>query len=196
LLVMSPEMPIPTPESLVPADPFLAKPQKANSRTRTLFQQSSQAAILLACALASYLLISHFLVQSVRVVGMSMVPTLQDSQFYLLNRWVLHFRAPHRSEIVVLRDPLDGGFAVKRVIAQSGDSVYLTDGNIYINGKKIDEPYLPAGTLTFASSRFRDQLFKCRPGQFFVLGDNRANSLDSRAYGPVSQRDILGLIIH
>ena len=58
-----------------------------------------------ACALLSYYLISHYLVQSVRVIGMSMVPTLHDSQLYLLNRWVLHVRAPARSEIVVLRDP-------------------------------------------------------------------------------------------
>ncbi len=188
-------MPIPTPESLAPADPFLAQTQKTSAKGRSWFQQSSQVLALLVCAFASYLFISHFLVQSVRVVGLSMVPTLQDSQFYLLNRWVLHFRAPHRSEIVVLRDPLDGGFAVKRVIAQAGDSIYLTDGYVYLNGKKLEEPYLPAGTLTFSSPRFRDQLFKVRPGQFFVLGDNRANSLDSRFYGPVARRDILGLII-
>jgi signal peptidase I len=125
-----------------------------------------------------------------------MVPTLQDSQFYLLNRWVLHVRAPQRSEIVVLRDPLDGGFAVKRVIAVAGDSVYLRGGYLYVNGQRLDEPYLPPGTLTFTSSPLPDQLFKCKVGQYFVLGDNRSNSLDSRTYGPVSRRDILGLIIH
>jgi len=151
---------------------------------------------LLACAFTSYFLISHFLVQSVRVVGMSMVPTLQDSQFYLLNRWVLHFRPPQRSEIVVLRDPLDGGFAVKRVVGVAGDSIYLSNGYIYVNGAKLDEPYLDSGTLTFTSSDARTQLFTCRPGEYFVLGDNRGNSLDSRAYGPVSRRNILGLIIH
>jgi signal peptidase I len=150
---------------------------------------------VLACALASYYLISHFLVQSVRVVGMSMVPTLQDSQFYLLNRWVLHFRAPQRSEIVVLRDPLDGGFAVKRIVGVAGDAVYLNEGHVYINGAPLDESYLPAGTLTFTSSNARSQLFKCRAGQFFVMGDNRSNSLDSRTYGPVSRQDILGLIV-
>lgn len=167
----------------------------SSGRGRSLVRQFSQAMALLACALTSYYLISHFLVQSVRVVGMSMVPTLRDSQFYLLNRWVLHVRAPHRSEIVVLRDPLDGGFAVKRVVAVAGDSVFVNDGYIYLNGARLDEPYLPEGTLTFPSSNARSQLFKCRPDQYFVLGDNRGNSLDSRTYGPVSRRDILGLII-
>lgn len=142
---MSPELPIATPESLAQPQPFLARPAKAVLKARSLLQQFGRAFALLFCVLASYYLISHFFVQSVRVVGTSMVPTLQDSQFYLLNRWVLHFRAPQRSEIVVLRDPLDGGFAVKRVIAVAGDSVYLNDGRIYVNGEKLTESYLPSG---------------------------------------------------
>jgi signal peptidase I len=189
-------MPIATPESLSRSEPFLPQPSRAPTRSRWLLRQCGQGMALLICALFSYFLISHFFVQSVRVVGLSMVPTLEDSRFYLLNRWVLHFRAPRPSEVVVLRDPLDGGFAVKRVVAVSGDSVYLNNGFLYVNGRKLDEPYLPAGTLTFTSSDARDQLFKCQGGQFFVLGDNRGNSLDSRTYGPVSRRDILGLIIH
>jgi len=189
-------MPIIPPDSLSATEPFLAQSSKQSSRNASLFQQFRQGGALLVCALLSYLLISHFCVQSVRVVGMSMLPTLHDSQFYLLNRWVLHFRPPQASEIVVLRDPLDGGFAVKRVIAIAGDSVYLADGAVYLNGKKLFEPYLPVGTKTFTTSLLKDQLFKCGPGQYFVLGDNRSNSLDSRAYGPVSRRDILGLIVH
>ena len=188
----SPELPLATTDS-VAAQPLLAR--SSGSKIALLLARFSRGTALVACALASYLLISHFLVQSVRVVGVSMVPTLQDSQMYLLNRWVLHFRAPHRSEIVVLRDPLDGGFAVKRVVAVAGDSVYLNGGSVYVNGAKIEETYLPQGTMTFTASRLGDQLFKCQPGQYFVLGDNRGNSLDSRVYGPVLRRDILGLII-
>jgi len=187
-------MPVPSSESLAPAAPLFAEP-KERATPRPWFQPFVHGLTLILCALLSYYFISHYLVQSVRVVGMSMVPTLQDSQFYLLNRWVLHLRAPQRAEIVVLRDPLDGGFAVKRVIGTSGDSIYLNDGQIYVNGQKLAESYLPAGTLTFPCSRVRDQLFKCQAGQFFVLGDNRGNSLDSRTYGPVSRRDILGLIV-
>lgn len=189
---MSPQMPVPDVESLTRPQPFLTPPQPAKTR---LFHQFTQGITLAACALLSYYLISHYLVQTVRVIGMSMVPTLHDSQLYLLNRWVLHVRPPARSEIVVLRDPLDGGFAVKRVVGVAGDSIYLRKGEIFLNGKKLAESYLPPGTPTFPSGPVKDQLFQCKPGQFFVLGDNRANSLDSRVYGPVSKRDILGLIV-
>lgn len=188
-------MPIATSEALPRQASFLVESVRSRRRSWTLLRQFSQAVAILACALTSYYLISHFLVQSVRVVGMSMVPALQDSQFYLLNRWVLHFRPPQRTEIVVLKDPLDGGFAVKRVVAVAGDSVYLSDGDVYINGTKLKEQYLPAGTPTFTSSDAKTQLFKCQPGQYFVMGDNRSNSLDSRTYGPVPRQNILGLII-
>jgi signal peptidase I len=182
-------------DSLSASEPFLSQPSKQTSKVASLFQQLRQGCALLVCALASYLLISNFCVQSVRVVGMSMLPTLRDSQFYLLNRWVLHFRPPQPSEIVVLRDPLDGGFAVKRVVAVAGDSVYLAHGAVYVNGKRLSETYLPFGTKTFTTSQVKDQLFKCGVGQFFVLGDNRGNSLDSRTYGPISRGSILGLIV-
>lgn len=130
------------------------------------------------------------------VVGQSMVPTLADSNRYLLNRWVYRVRAPQKSDIVVLRDPLDNGFSVKRIVATSGDSVYLSEGSIYVNGRRLNEPYLSAGTHTFATSKTSERLFKCGPDQFFVLGDNRQNSVDSRMYGPVPRQNILGLLVH
>ncbi len=146
-------------------------------------------------AVVSYLAISHFLLQSVTVVGRSMVPTLFDSQRYLLNRWVYRLRAPARSDIVVIRDPSDNGFSVKRVIATPGDSVYLKNGSVYLNGCKLIEPYLAPHTPTFTDSKYSDQLILCGKNQYFLLGDNRLNSVDSRTYGPVPRRNILGPVI-
>ena len=71
----------------------------------------------------------------------------------------------------------------------------MKDGRVYVNGCKLDEPYLAPGTPTFTDSKYRDQLILCGKDQFFVLGDNRLNSIDSRAYGPVPRRNILGPII-
>ena len=149
---------------------------------------------MLGLGILSYFLISQFLVRSVRVSGVSMVPTLHDSERYLLNRWIFHFRCPRRADIVVLQDPADHGFSVKRVIAVGGDSVSFKRGEVYVNGEKIAETYLAPRTLTFPHPRTAIENFTCAPEQYFVLGDNRNNSVDSRAYGPVPRRNILGLI--
>src|SRR3974377_1625494 len=79
------------------------------SRSRKLLWQLQQLVALAVLAFGSYLLISHFLRQSVTVVGMSMAPTLTDSERYLLNRWIFHVRDPQQSDVVVLRDPADNG---------------------------------------------------------------------------------------
>ena len=158
-------------------------------------RQSWQCVLVATMAMASYLIISHYLLQTVKVVGRSMIPTLHDSQSYLLNRWIYHVHAPRHSDIVVLRDPSDNGFSIKRVIAAPGDSIYLKDGNVFVNGSKLKETYLAPGTHTFANSTYRDQLILCGADQFFVLGDNRSNSIDSRLYGPVPRKNILGPIV-
>ncbi len=145
--------------------------------------------------LASYFLVSHFFLQSVRVVGSSMAPTLRDADCYLLNRCVYRFRAPQRGEVVVIRDPLDQGFDIKRVIAGPGDLVYLKDGRVYVNGRELSEPYLPPGTLTYGYRYYDGRCIHCGPGECFVLGDNRRNSTDSRVFGPVPRSSVLGLVI-
>ena len=163
------------------------------SPTRIL-RQSFQWLALLVLATASYSLISRFLLQSVKVVGQSMVPTLYDSQHCLLQRWVYQLHAPRHSDVVVLRDPSDNGFAVKRIIATPGDSIYFKDANVYVNGCKLKEPYLAPGTPTFTDSKYRNELILCGRDQSFVLGDNRLNSVDSRMYGPVPHTNILGRV--
>jgi signal peptidase I len=162
---------------------------------RSILRQSIQFLVVALLATVCYFLISKFVLQSVTVVGRSMVPTLYDSQHYLLNRWIYYVHAPRHSDVVVLRDPSDNGFSVKRIIATPGDSIYLKDGGVYVNGCKLREAYLAPGTPTFTDSKYRDQLILCGKDQYFLLGDNRLNSVDSRAYGPVPRRNILGPII-
>ena len=169
--------------------------RRARTPAGSILRQTVQCLVVMVSAVASYLIISNFLLQSVRVAGRSMMPSLADSQRYLLNRWIYRVHAPRHSDIVVLRDPGDDGFSVKRVIATPGDSIYLKGGSVYLNGCKLNEPYLAPGTRTFSDSKYLDQLFLCGKDQFFVLGDNRANSIDSRAYGPVPRRNILGPLI-
>jgi len=160
-----------------------------------LMSQVLQSGLIILAALVSYYVISHYFLQSVRVSGVSMQPTLRNSQHCFLNRWIFHVRSPARGDVVVIRDPQDGSLAVKRIVGVGGDTVSLGSGPVLLNGKVLNEPYLPQGTKTFPGPQFREQTLKCPPGEFIVLGDNRNNSSDSRTYGTVPRRDILGLII-
>jgi signal peptidase I len=161
-----------------------------------LRRQLTQCGVVTVLALAGYLIISHFILQSVRVVGVSMTPTLKNSGFYLLNRCVYLVRKPQPNDIVVIRDPLDQSFSVKRIIAGNGDAVYLKAGRVYVNGRALTEPYLSPNMPTYTYERQPEMVVRCRKDEYFLLGDNRLNSTDSRAYGPVPRQNILGAIIH
>jgi signal peptidase I len=195
VLLMLAVMPITNSESISACPAAAPLRRKARVQRRSILQQSFQLLAALVLAAASYFLISQFLLQSVKVVGRSMVPTLYDSERYLLNRWVYHVHAPRHSDVVVLRDPSDNGFSVKRIIAVPGDSIYLKDGSVYVNGCKLNEGYLAPGTPTFTDSKYANQLILCGKDHYFLLGDNRKNSVDSRTYGPVPRRNIVGPII-
>jgi signal peptidase I len=165
-------------------------------RNITPRQQFVQCLVVAVLAVVCYAIISTFFLQSVTVVGRSMTPTLQDSQRYLLNRWIFYCRSPRQSDVVVLRDLIDNSLSVKRVIATPGQTVQLRHGRVYINDEQLVEPYLAPGMATFTYSAQNEQSFTCGKDQYFVLGDNRSNSADSRMYGPVPRANIQGLIIH
>jgi signal peptidase I len=150
---------------------------------------------LAGLGMANYQLITHFVFQSVQVDGQSMSPTLQNSGSYWLNRLAYVGSGPHRSDIVALKDPEDDVLVVKRIIALPGQSVYLDHGKVYVDGRALDEPYLPDKTLTFACEKNESEFFVMGKNEFFVLGDNRCNSTDSRIFGPVPRRNILGKLM-
>jgi signal peptidase I len=162
---------------------------------RSILKQTLTCALIAALAYGAFQFTTHYVLQSVQVVGASMSPTLHDSERYLLNRWVYHLRDPKPTDIVVLRDPADNCYAVKRIVAKQGDTVFVKDGQLFINGALINEPYLAPNTRTFAGPKSREQMWICGVNQFFVLGDNRNNSADSRIYGAVSRESILGMVM-
>lgn len=173
--------------SVVVAKPIPTPAQAPRRRHVTLV-----LAVLLFCS-ASYFLVSRFVVTAVVVEGRSMYPTLQHGDRCLLDRWTLNRRSPRRGELVVIRDPGHDDYAVKRVVALPGEAIHLKDGVVYLNGEKLDEPYLMEDCQT-VNPGSNDQYVLLGSGQYFVLGDNREQSEDSRFYGPLQRRNIVGLI--
>lgn len=161
----------------------------------TPLQQMLQLLCATGVAFASYFVATHFVFQTVIVDGDSMHPTLRNSQSFILNRVELYFREPQWGDIVVLKDPEDGGLSIKRIVAVSGQSVQLLGGGVYVNGTKLTERYLRPGIKTFSYHVYDGEKFNCGDKQFFVLGDNRGNSADSRVYGTVPRKNILGVVV-
>ncbi|HVU07237.1 MAG TPA: signal peptidase I [Verrucomicrobiae bacterium] len=143
----------------------------------------------------SYWFISNFIFESVQVSGNSMYPTLHNAGNYWLNRYALIVGEPKRGDIVAAKDPQDGGLIVKRIIALPGDSIYLYRGEVYLNGKLLNEPYLLPLTPSYAYEKNESEYFCCGKDQYFVMGDNRNNSCDSRTFGPLPRADILGKVV-
>lgn len=165
------------------------------------FDQIQRLSCALLLSVASYVVARHCVVESVKVTGISMQPTLNDSGRYLVNKFVYLFRAPRVGDIVVIRDPIDGLLSVKRVVATPGDSIGFINGRVVLNGVKLKEPYLqhhPIMTVQYTPNAEAPTILKfhlCRENEFFVLGDNRTCSVDSRCYGPIRRQDILGKLI-
>ena len=159
------------------------------------FVQCASIVGLLVMATLSFLFFSHFIFQSVQVQGFSMYPTLGNSNIYWCNRFAYELRDPRPGDIVAIRDPQGHGFDVKRIIAVPTQTIYINDGKVYVDGKLLPETYLPPHEYTFAYEKSPNKMVILAPDQFFVMGDNRGNSCDSRTFGPINRGLILGRVI-
>jgi signal peptidase I len=132
-----------------------------------------------------------FIYQPVKVEGTSMMPGLTDNERIFINKYTYRLGSGSiaRDDLVVFHYPNDPSQSyIKRVIAIPGDTVKIADGTVYVNGQKIDEPYVP--------DEYRDHVSMPErhlpPENYFVLGDHRSSSNDSRVWGFVERRAIYG----
>ncbi len=144
---------------------------------------------VLAVALISFFLIKTLVVQPFIVNGPSMEPTFYSNQYVLVDEITYKFREPQRGEIVVFRNPRnESEFYIKRIIGLPGEVVTVTDNEVDINGKKLNESYITV------KNGMMQKDFTLKTSEYFVMGDNRPQSFDSRGWGPLDKKEIIGMV--
>ena len=135
-----------------------------------------------------------FVAQFHKVSGNSMVPTMHNGDYLITEKVSYRFRSPKQGEIIVLKNPRnESQDFIKRIIAVPGDTLQIAGSFVYINGTALKEEYLPAGTVTSAGAFVREgDIIKAGDNQYFVFGDNRDHSSDSREWGPVTKEEVIG----
>jgi signal peptidase I len=172
--------------------------------------------IIVPIALLLALGIQAFLIKPFRIPSESMIPTLEVNQRVLVDRVTFRFSDPHRGDVVVFKAPKgadenrcgvrhsersacpeptpdqsDENF-IKRVVAVPGDKLKVIEGRVYINDKRQDEPFLNENTNFNCEICDLPEEITIPPGHFFMMGDNRGESADSREWGPVPESWIVG----
>jgi signal peptidase I len=171
--------------------PRAAAAQSAATSTASSLLREVFEVVVLAVIL--YFGIS-FAVQAVHVEGLSMFATLDDNDYLIANKIDYRLHTPQRGDIIILRPPTDNSKDfIKRVIALPGEKLLIRDGIVYINGRRLDEPYLPEAwtTLNNWPTNGTDGMI-IPPNEYFVMGDNRNRSQDSRIFGPIGRDRIDG----
>lgn len=145
-------------------------------------------------SLAIIIPVRYFLIKPFYVNGASMEPTYYNHEYLIIDEISYRFNEPERGEVVVFKYPKDRSqFFIKRIIALPGERVSITDGNVVIynsknlDGLNLEEPYLSDSTKTSGNIDLA-----LEQGEYFVLGDNRSASLDSRRFGALQKDEIIG----
>ena len=143
--------------------------------------------LVISVLIAAFIIV--FLYQPVRVEGTSMLPMLEDQDRLFINKLAYRVGDIHHGDVVVFEYPRDHSKSyIKRVIAGPGDRIRIDHGTVYVNGRRMNEPYVPS---RFADDRSEPEMVLAA-NQYFVMGDHRCISSDSREFGPVDRSLIYG----
>ena len=143
--------------------------------------------LVISLAISGFIII--FVYQPVKVEGTSMMPSLEDQERIFVNKFVYRLEPIERGDVVVFRYPRDPSKSfIKRVIGLAGDRIRINTGQVWVNGRRLEEDYVPRAYEDLRS--YSETIVP--PGSYFVLGDHRSLSNDSRDFGPVSESFIYG----
>jgi signal peptidase I len=184
------------------ADPADADPAGTAPRRRRRWKRAlAEMAITILVAVLLAGLVRTFAFQPFWIPTSSMVPTLGVYDRILVQKAFFTWRDVHEGQIVVFsHPPLDHcgpqeGNLVKRVIALPGQTIYSSGNRIYVNGRLLAEPYLPQNDPLGPPIASSQHPYRVPPREFYMLGDNRADSCDSRYWGPVMGSSIIGKVV-
>src|SRR3984957_7372859 len=169
--------------------PVVPASDRVSAPVRSLGALSLLRDVAISIVLAVVLIV--FIYQPVKVEGTSMMPGLTDQERIFINKYTYKLGAGsiEREDLVVFHYPYDPTQSyIKRIIGLPGDSVQISDGSVYVNGRLLSEPYVPV--------EYRDHVSLPKesvpPDKYFVLGDHRSSSNDSRVWGFVDRKEIYG----
>lgn len=163
----------------------LTRAMNVNAGILTTFKEIFQTAFI---SLAIFLFIYVFLVQPHRVKGESMSPTFEDGELLLTEKLSYRFNEVKRGDVVVFEAPIGRKVDfIKRIIGLPGDDLTVKDGTVTVNGQKLSEPYISSPTQG-------EEQRTLGPDEYFVFGDNRGASSDSRVFGPIKKSAVRGRV--
>src|SRR3954462_1715325 len=170
-----------------PQDPGVIQPHAIAQSEKKSLLRTWVRDLAISVIISAFFII--FLYQPVKVEGTSMLPGLEDQERIFINKFVYAWEPISRSDIIVFRYPRDPSKSyIKRVIAVGGDHVVIDKGRVYVNGNLLREPYVPAQFLDFRS--YPETIVP--ENSYFVLGDHRSMSNDSRDFGVVDRSYVSG----
>ena len=187
------EEPMPQPETAP-----TVTPAPKNDAWRFLAELVKTAVIVLAVAYG----VRVFVLQPYIVEGLSMFPQFHDRDYLLVDKISYRIHAPERGDVVVFKYPKDTAFNyVKRIIGLPGDTIRISNSTVYVSdaahpqGVALSEPYVEAGNKTLPDSGNGETEFTVPANSYFVMGDNRMGSSDSRNWGDVPMDDMIGRVL-
>ncbi len=145
-----------------------------------------------------FIVVYLFIMQPNQVKGASMHPTFEDKDYIFTSKITYKFRKPERGDVIVFKSPKNPDIEyIKRIIAVPGDMVRIQNKEVYVNNIKLTENYTSAKTNVWEGGYLKENDAILIPqGYYFIMGDNRPNSSDSREFGPIQEDSIVGFVFY